>query len=162
MKDSQPESQQADGECQAIEACFCWLRMPSDEADVLRAPFARCTDAFTTVMPQALSKRIHYGKFVAEAKFLAAEDEYRALIAAQDAEGIMDALTDRAVEQKARHTQTAPLAAPQSMLYAAYDVLAGADDAVSRGECPPATLKPAFHKVHTGIGGSVDLRLCRW
>ena len=55
---------------------------------------------------QALSKRIHYGKFVAEAKFLAAEDEYRALIEAQDAEAIMEALTDRAVEQKACRSPT--------------------------------------------------------
>ncbi len=56
----------------------------------------------TIVLAQALSKRIHYGKFVAEAKFLAAEDEYRTLIEAQNAEAIMDALTDRTVEQKAR------------------------------------------------------------
>jgi len=58
---------------------------------------------------QALSKRIHYGKFVAEAKFLAAEDRYRALIEARDAEGIMDALTDRAVEQKACCSQMCSL-----------------------------------------------------
>ena len=51
---------------------------------------------------QALSKRIHYGKFVAEAKFRAAERQYTALIKASDAEGIMDALTDRAVELKVR------------------------------------------------------------
>lgn len=51
---------------------------------------------------QALSKRIHYGKFVAEAKFRANEAAYSALIKARDAEGIMDALTDRAVELKAR------------------------------------------------------------
>ena len=62
---------------------------------------ALVADAVTAFWAQALSKRIHYGKFVAEAKFLAAEDRYRALIAAQDEEGIMDALTDRAVEQKA-------------------------------------------------------------
>lgn len=32
---------------------------------------------------QALSKRIHYGKFVAEAKYLASPDVYRAAIEAQ-------------------------------------------------------------------------------
>lgn len=49
---------------------------------------------------QALSKRIHYGKFVAEAKFQSAPDEYRALIAAQDAAGLMGLLTFP--EQEAR------------------------------------------------------------
>ncbi|RHY57520.1 hypothetical protein DYB38_001176, partial [Aphanomyces astaci] len=63
---------------------------------------------------QALSKRIHFGKFIAEAKFqvtfllllsssltlnMKAETErYTALILANDAEGIMDALTNLAVE----------------------------------------------------------------
>jgi len=49
---------------------------------------------------QALSKRIHYGKFVAEAKFRAKPEEYTALIEAQDAEGLMALLTDVKVEQK--------------------------------------------------------------
>ncbi|KAF6239459.1 chorismate mutase [Scenedesmus sp. NREL 46B-D3] len=47
---------------------------------------------------QALSKRIHYGKFVAEAKFRAKPEEYTALIKAQDADSLMDLLTDRKVE----------------------------------------------------------------
>ena len=50
--------------------------------------------------PQALSKRIHYGKFVAEAKFRKQTDEYRALIARQDGAAILELLTDRAVELK--------------------------------------------------------------
>lgn len=49
---------------------------------------------------QALSKRIHYGKFVAEAKFQSQTAKYSELIQRGDAEGIMDALTDRAVELK--------------------------------------------------------------
>lgn len=49
---------------------------------------------------QALSKRIHYGKFVAEAKFRSQTAKYAELIERQDAEGIMDALTDRVVELK--------------------------------------------------------------
>uniref|UniRef100_A0A7S0RHI4 chorismate mutase n=1 Tax=Chlamydomonas leiostraca TaxID=1034604 RepID=A0A7S0RHI4_9CHLO len=49
---------------------------------------------------QALSKRIHYGKFVAEAKFRAKPEQYSALIHARDAAGIMDLLTDKAVEKK--------------------------------------------------------------
>lgn len=49
---------------------------------------------------QALSKRIHYGKFVAEAKFRAQPQEYSELIRAQDADGLMALLTDEAVEAK--------------------------------------------------------------
>ncbi|KAK9837504.1 hypothetical protein WJX81_007337 [Elliptochloris bilobata] len=47
---------------------------------------------------QALSKRIHYGKFVAEAKFLARTADYTRLIEAGDAEGLMRMLTDERVE----------------------------------------------------------------
>jgi chorismate mutase len=49
---------------------------------------------------QALSKRIHYGKFVAEAKFREKTEQYTQLIKAQDADGIMELLTDKAVEKK--------------------------------------------------------------
>ena len=48
---------------------------------------------------QALSKRVHYGKFVAEAKYRASPTEYRALAAARDREGIMALLTDARVEE---------------------------------------------------------------
>lgn len=47
---------------------------------------------------QALSKRIHYGKFVAEAKFKARPDEYSSLIRRGDVDGIMKLLTDERVE----------------------------------------------------------------
>lgn len=47
---------------------------------------------------QALSKRIHYGKFVAEAKFRDQPEVYTALIQAQDRDGIMRMLTNQAVE----------------------------------------------------------------
>lgn len=51
---------------------------------------------------QALSKRIHYGKFVAEAKFRAQPEQYGALIRQRDAAGLMRLLTDEAVEAKVR------------------------------------------------------------
>ncbi len=51
-------------------------------------------------MRQALSKRIHYGKFVAEAKFLAQREEYSALIARGDAQGLMRLLTNEEVENQ--------------------------------------------------------------
>ncbi|KAK7266484.1 hypothetical protein RIF29_19128 [Crotalaria pallida] len=52
-----------------------------------------------TMCLQALSKRIHYGKFVAEAKFLADPDAYKAAIIAQDKEKLMDLLTYPEVEE---------------------------------------------------------------
>ncbi|KAL7190565.1 hypothetical protein ACSBR2_022780 [Camellia fascicularis] len=52
-----------------------------------------------TICLQALSKRIHYGKFVAEAKFRASPDEYEAAIRAQDKALLMDLLTYPAVEE---------------------------------------------------------------
>ncbi|KAI3669972.1 hypothetical protein L6452_41503 [Arctium lappa] len=48
---------------------------------------------------QALSKRIHYGKFVAEAKFRASPADYEAAIKAQDRKKLMDLLTYPAVEE---------------------------------------------------------------
>lgn len=57
---------------------------------------------------QALSQRIHYGKFVAEAKFRAQKDKYTLLILDQDAEGIMTALTDKAVEKRVRTSIQCP------------------------------------------------------
>ncbi|EER03095.1 conserved hypothetical protein [Perkinsus marinus ATCC 50983] len=49
---------------------------------------------------QAMSRRIHYGKMVAEAKFQAHRELYSELIRQQDADGLMDLLTDSAVEEK--------------------------------------------------------------
>ena len=59
----------------------------------------RC-QRYCAAATQALSKRIHYGKFVAEAKFQSQTARYTELIQRGDVEGIMDALTDRAVELK--------------------------------------------------------------
>ncbi|KAK4490723.1 hypothetical protein RD792_001424 [Penstemon davidsonii] len=52
-----------------------------------------------TICLQALSKRIHYGKFVAEAKFRASPDVYKAAIVAQDRTQLMDLLTYPEVEE---------------------------------------------------------------
>ena len=49
---------------------------------------------------QAISKRIHYGTFVAESKFLAKTEEYTRLIKAGDRAGIMALLTNQAVEDR--------------------------------------------------------------
>mmetsp|Transcript_14962 Transcript_14962/g.32120 ORF Transcript_14962/g.32120 Transcript_14962/m.32120 type:complete len:359 (-) Transcript_14962:1329-2405(-) len=49
---------------------------------------------------QALSKRIHYGKFVAEAKFQANESEYTPLIKEADRDALWELLTDIAVEDR--------------------------------------------------------------
>ncbi|XP_027353119.1 chorismate mutase 1, chloroplastic-like [Abrus precatorius] len=52
-----------------------------------------------TMCLQALSKRIHYGKFVAEAKFQASPDAYKPAIFAQDKDRLMDMLTYTKVEE---------------------------------------------------------------
>ncbi|EKG13010.1 Chorismate mutase AroQ class eukaryotic type [Macrophomina phaseolina MS6] len=49
---------------------------------------------------QALSRRIHYGKFVAESKFRKETDRFVKLIKDEDRKGIDDAITDAAVEKK--------------------------------------------------------------
>ncbi|KAF2690462.1 chorismate mutase [Lentithecium fluviatile CBS 122367] len=49
---------------------------------------------------QALSRRIHFGKFVAEAKFVKETERFVGLIKAEDRQGIDAAITDAKVEQK--------------------------------------------------------------
>jgi len=49
---------------------------------------------------QALSRRIHYGKFVAESKYRDNPEKYQALVDANDDEGVMALLTNTEVEQK--------------------------------------------------------------
>ncbi|TDZ46986.1 Chorismate mutase [Colletotrichum trifolii] len=49
---------------------------------------------------QALSRRIHFGKFVAESKFQSDPEKYTKLIKAADRAGIAEAITNAAVEKK--------------------------------------------------------------
>jgi chorismate mutase len=49
---------------------------------------------------QALSRRIHFGKFVAESKFQSEPERFVALIKAHDTKGIDDAITNAAVEKQ--------------------------------------------------------------
>ena len=49
---------------------------------------------------QALSRRIHFGKFVAESKFQKDPETFVRLIKAEDRAGIDAAITDAKVEQK--------------------------------------------------------------
>jgi chorismate mutase len=49
---------------------------------------------------QALSRRIHFGKLVAEVKFQEEPERFAALIKAGDRQGIDDAITNAAVEKK--------------------------------------------------------------
>lgn len=48
---------------------------------------------------QALSRRIHYGKFVAEVKYREAPQDYEPLIRAKDRDGLMSLLTFKNVEE---------------------------------------------------------------
>ncbi|EEB05503.1 chorismate mutase [Schizosaccharomyces japonicus yFS275] len=49
---------------------------------------------------QSLSRRIHYGKFVAEAKYRQNPELYKKLILARDIKGIEDAIVDKKQEQR--------------------------------------------------------------
>lgn len=49
---------------------------------------------------QALSRRIHYGKFVAESKYRDSPEKYQALVDADDDDGVMALLTNIDVEKK--------------------------------------------------------------
>ncbi|ROT40608.1 chorismate mutase [Sodiomyces alkalinus F11] len=49
---------------------------------------------------QALSRRIHFGKFVAESKFRSDRPRFERLIRAADREGLAEAITNSAVEEK--------------------------------------------------------------
>lgn len=49
---------------------------------------------------QALSRRIHFGKFVAESKFQSETEKFTRLIRAGDRDGIGEAITNKAVEKK--------------------------------------------------------------
>lgn len=49
---------------------------------------------------QALSRRIHFGKFVAESKFQQETEKFVQLIQAKDRKGIADAITNAEVEKK--------------------------------------------------------------
>ncbi|XP_061365277.1 chorismate mutase 2-like [Gastrolobium bilobum] len=51
---------------------------------------------------QAISRRIHYGKFVAEAKFRDSPQDYEPLIRAQDRKALMKLLTSESVEEMVR------------------------------------------------------------
>jgi len=49
---------------------------------------------------QTLSKRIHYGKFVAESKYRSDPEQYQKLVDAGDADGVMALLTNSEVEAR--------------------------------------------------------------
>mmetsp|Transcript_16111 Transcript_16111/g.34066 ORF Transcript_16111/g.34066 Transcript_16111/m.34066 type:complete len:296 (-) Transcript_16111:145-1032(-) len=49
---------------------------------------------------QALSKRIHFGKFVAESKYCSNPDGFQQLVEANDADGVMALLTNEKVEEQ--------------------------------------------------------------
>jgi chorismate mutase len=53
-----------------------------------------------TAALQALSKRIHYGKFVAESKYRSNPEGFQRLVDAGDADGVMELLTNAKVEEQ--------------------------------------------------------------
>ena len=49
---------------------------------------------------QALSKRVHFGKFVAESKYQSNPEGFQKLVGADDADGVMELLTNAKVEEQ--------------------------------------------------------------
>lgn len=49
---------------------------------------------------QALSKRVHFGKFVAESKYQSNPEGFQKLVDANDADGVMELLTNAKVEEQ--------------------------------------------------------------
>lgn len=77
-------------------ACSKYGRKERDEAQENYGSAATCDVSCL----QALSRRIHFGKFVAESKFQKETERFVALIKAEDRKGIDEAITDAKVEQK--------------------------------------------------------------
>lgn len=77
---------------------------------------------------QALSKRIHFGLFVAESKFTAETEVYTELIRNGDAEGIMAKLTNEAVEQRVLQRVEKKAAIYGQDLSAIAEAAAGSED----------------------------------
>ena len=67
-----------------------------ESEDDIRGSAALCDIAVL----QSLSRRIHFGKFVAEAKFQAERSRYEGLIRRRDVRGIERTITDEGVERK--------------------------------------------------------------
>ncbi|KAK7377123.1 hypothetical protein VNO80_02543 [Phaseolus coccineus] len=72
------------------------LATPGDDGNYAQ------TAATDLSLMQAISRRIHYGKFVAEVKFRDAPKDYEPLIRAKDREGLMKLLTFASVEETVR------------------------------------------------------------
>ena len=78
------------------EACRKFGRLDRGESRENYGSAATCD----VVCLQALSRRIHFGKYVAESKFREETDRFVKLIKANDRDGIDAAITNSQVEQK--------------------------------------------------------------
>ncbi|KAI0870697.1 chorismate mutase [Hypoxylon argillaceum] len=76
--------------------CPDFGRDDSGESDENYGSSATCDIACL----QALSRRIHFGKFVAESKFQSDPEKYKRLIQAGDRDGIGESITNAAVEKQ--------------------------------------------------------------
>ena len=78
------------------KACLQTGRGDRGEAEENYGSAATCDIACL----QAISRRVHFGKFVAESKFRKEEERFTKLIKEEDREGIEAAITNAAVEKK--------------------------------------------------------------
>lgn len=82
---------------------------------------------------QALSKRIHFGKFVAESKYRSDPEGFQRLVDAGDADGVMELLTNEEVEEQVltRARLKAATYGREPMLTALPKVKGGDDDSAT-------------------------------
>ena len=78
---------------------------------------------------QALSRRIHYGKFVAESKYLSNPEGYQKLVDSANAEGVMQLLTNTLVE-----AQVLRRARLKATTYGTEPILVNHDGGTSRND----------------------------
>jgi len=100
---------------------------------------------------QALSRRCHYGKFVAESKYRTDPEGYKRLVAANDAEGVMKLLTNAVVEKKVlkrARRKAATYGREPSMESNPSDTAVGLgdDDSDEQGKVDPAVIEDIYKK----------------
>jgi chorismate mutase len=121
---------------------------------------------------QALSRRVHYGKFVAESKYRSDPEGYQRLVEADDTDGVMRLLTDDVVEAKVLRrsrlkaatygqepllvdlpradggeTSSRVAAAAASAVVTALEAIENDADAVQPGKVDPAVIESVYRDI---------------
>ncbi|GKY91191.1 hypothetical protein MPSEU_000091800 [Mayamaea pseudoterrestris] len=117
---------------------------------------------------QALSRRVHYGKFVAESKYRSSPDEYQRLVDAGDAEGVMKLLTNAVVEEQViRRARMKAMTYGSEPLLASMPLVDGSDSTTFVAQAAASAVAEALdfidgksadnshHKIDPGVIASI-------